>query len=168
MSMSPGRSSCEARPEKPGAICFGGFAWHAGTGVLTKDGVAVALTDGASAMLHALVSRPRQPQSRETLAELTRACAHEPLTRSIDLQISRLRKVIEPDPLAPRFIQTVRGLGYVFEPNGAVRCWSSSSARSPRAYPVSTPASWCSLSPALRMDDVRAEAAQPAMNAGLS
>ncbi|HEX7864779.1 MAG TPA: winged helix-turn-helix domain-containing protein [Variovorax sp.] len=126
-------------------VSFGGFEWHAGAGVLTRGGARVALSAGAAAMLHALASRPRQPQSREELARLTRACPDAPLNRSVDLQVSRLRKLVEADPVAPRFIQTVRGFGYVFEPNGAMRCWSSSSARALREGAPSAPVSWCSL-----------------------
>ena len=43
----------------------------------------------------------------------------EPFDRSLDVQISRLRKMIEPDPAQPRYIQTVWGVGYVFVPDGA-------------------------------------------------
>jgi DNA-binding response OmpR family regulator len=50
--------------------------------------------------------------------ELSRGRDHEPFDRAIDVQISRLRKLIEPDTDTPRFIQTVRGHGYVFVPDG--------------------------------------------------
>ena len=48
-----------------------------------------------------------------------RALEFEPFDRSLDVQISRLRKMIEPDPTQPRYIQTVWGVGYVFVPDGA-------------------------------------------------
>ncbi|TMH10319.1 MAG: hypothetical protein E6H65_13250 [Betaproteobacteria bacterium] len=47
-----------------------------------------------------------------------RALEFEPFDRSLDVQISRLRKMIEPDPAQPRYIQTVWGVGYVFVPDG--------------------------------------------------
>jgi two-component system phosphate regulon response regulator OmpR len=50
--------------------------------------------------------------------ELARGRDHDPFDRAIDVQVSRLRKLIEPDPAKPRFIQTVWGHGYVFVPDG--------------------------------------------------
>jgi two-component system phosphate regulon response regulator OmpR len=52
------------------------------------------------------------------LAQLARGREFEPFDRSLDVQISRLRKMIEPDPAQPRYIQTVWGVGYVFVPDG--------------------------------------------------
>jgi two-component system phosphate regulon response regulator OmpR len=70
-------------------------------------------------MLKALVRHPRQPLSRDKLAQLARGREFEPFDRSLDVQISRLRKMIEPDPTQPRYIQTVWGVGYVFVPDGS-------------------------------------------------
>ena len=86
---------------------------------LTKDGEQIALTTGEFSMLKALVRHPRQPLSRDKLAQLARGREFEPFDRSLDVQISRLRKMIEPDPTQPRYIQTVWGVGYVFVPDGA-------------------------------------------------
>jgi two-component system phosphate regulon response regulator OmpR len=49
---------------------------------------------------------------------LARGREWDALERSIDVQISRLRRMIEPDPSKPRYIQTVWGVGYVFVPDG--------------------------------------------------
>ena len=54
----------------------------------------------------------------DKLAQLARGREFEPFDRSLDVQISRLRKMIEPDPAQPRYIQTVWGVGYVFVPDG--------------------------------------------------
>ena len=62
---------------------------------------------------------PRQRVSRDKLAQLAGGREFEPFDRSLDVQISRLRKMIEPDPAQPRYIQTVWGVGYVFVPDGA-------------------------------------------------
>jgi len=70
-------------------------------------------------MLKALVRHPRQPLSRDKLAQLTRGRGIEPFDRSLDVQVSRLRKLIEADATAPRYIQTVWGIGYVFVPDGS-------------------------------------------------
>ena len=53
------------------------------------------------------------------LRRLARGREFEPFDRSLDVQISRLRKMIESDPAQPRYIQTVWGVGYVFVPDGA-------------------------------------------------
>jgi two-component system, OmpR family, response regulator len=73
----------------------------------------VALTKSEYALLIAFVKAPQRPLSREHLLQATRL--HEDVfDRSIDVQILRLRRKLEPDPSAPRIIQTERGVGYVF------------------------------------------------------
>ncbi len=69
-------------------------------------------------MLKALLLHPRQPLSRDKLMELARGREYEVFDRAIDVQISRLRKLVEEDPSKPRYIQTVWGFGYVFVPDG--------------------------------------------------
>ena len=85
---------------------------------MSKNGTDVTLTTGEFALLKILVSHPREPLSREKLMELARGREHEPFDRSIDIQVSRLRKLVEPDSAHPRYIQTVWGFGYVFVPDG--------------------------------------------------
>ena len=77
------------------------------------------LTTGEFAVLKVLVQHPRQPLSRDKLMELARGREYDVFDRSIDVQISRLRKLVEEDPAKPRYIQTVWGFGYVFVPDGA-------------------------------------------------
>jgi two-component system, OmpR family, phosphate regulon response regulator OmpR len=62
---------------------------------------------------------PAPAAVRDKLAQLARGREFEPFDRSLDVQISRLRKMLEPDPAQPRYIQTVWGVGYVFVPDGA-------------------------------------------------
>ena len=113
--------------EVPGApssdqevIKFGPFSFDMGLRTLHKNGEELPLTTGEFAMLKTLVRHPRQPLSREKLAQLARGREFEPFDRSLDVQISRLRKMLEPDPAQPRYIQTVWGVGYVFVPDEAV------------------------------------------------
>ncbi len=80
------------------------------------SGKTVPLTTGEFALLKVLVQHPREPLSRDKLMELARGREFEAFDRSIDVQISRLRKIIEADPSHPRYIQTVWGFGYVFVP----------------------------------------------------
>ena len=100
-------------------VRFGPFSFDMGTRVLRRGDEDLPLTTGEFAMLKALVRHPRQPLSREKLAQLARGREFEPFDRSLDVQVSRLRKLLEVDPGAPRFIQTVWGVGYVFVPDGA-------------------------------------------------
>jgi len=98
---------------------FGEFALNLATRTLTKNAQEIPLTTGEFSVLKVFARHPRQPLSREKLMELARGREYEVFDRSLDVQISRLRKLIEPDPSSPRFIQTVWGLGYVFIPDGA-------------------------------------------------
>lgn len=76
------------------------------------------LTTGEFGLLRVLLENPRQPMSRDKLMEMARGREYEVFDRAIDVQISRLRKLVEEDPAKPRYIQTVWGLGYVFIPDG--------------------------------------------------
>jgi two-component system phosphate regulon response regulator OmpR len=96
---------------------FGQFVFDLGARTLHKNGEQLMLTSGEFAMLKVLVRHPRAALSREKLAQLSRGREFEPFDRSLDVQVSRLRKLIETDPAAPRFIQTVWGVGYVFIPD---------------------------------------------------
>jgi DNA-binding winged helix-turn-helix (wHTH) protein len=109
-------------------VTFGPFEFDLSLRRLTKDGEQIALTTGEFSMLKALVRHPRQPLSRDKLAQLARGREFEPFDRSLDVQISRLRKMIEPDPAQPRYIQTVWGVGYVFVPDGAAELTRRSGA----------------------------------------
>jgi two-component system phosphate regulon response regulator OmpR len=100
------------------AITFGEFTLDLGIRSLTKNGQEIPLTTGEFAMLKALVRHPRQALSRDKLAQLARGREFEPFDRSLDVQVSRLRKMIEIDPASPKIIQTVWGVGYVFVPDG--------------------------------------------------
>jgi two-component system phosphate regulon response regulator OmpR len=97
---------------------FGGFEFNLATRSLAKDGKPVALTTGEFSVLKVLVQHPRQPLSRDKLMELARGREYGVFDRSIDVQISRLRKIVEEDHAHPRHIQTVWGFGYVFVPDG--------------------------------------------------
>ena len=81
--------------------------------LIDPGGGQVALTKGEYALLTAFLDAPQRPLSREQLLQATRV--HEDIfDRSIDVQILRLRRKLEPDPSAPQIIQTERGVGYVF------------------------------------------------------
>ncbi len=97
---------------------FGEFKLNLGTRSLTKNGVEITVTSGEFALLKVLAQHPRSPLSRDKLMEMARGREFGAFDRSIDVQVSRVRKLIEPDPAKPAFIQTVWGFGYVFIPDG--------------------------------------------------
>ncbi|WP_462056287.1 osmolarity response regulator transcription factor OmpR, partial [Vibrio cholerae] len=111
--------------EAPGApsaeetiIEFGEFRLNLGTREMFRGEEAMPLTSGEFAVLKALVTNAREPLSRDKLMNMARGREYSAMERSIDVQISRLRRMLEVDPSKPRYIQTVWGLGYVFVPDG--------------------------------------------------
>lgn len=79
------------------------------------DGRAVDLTNGEFSLLVAFLSAPQRVLSRDQLLELSRLHNAEVYDRSIDVQILRLRRKVEPDPSRPALIVTHRGAGYLFD-----------------------------------------------------
>ncbi len=99
-------------------VTIGDFVFNASTRSLSKDGASVTITSGEFALLKVFVDHPRQPLSRDKLMQLARGRELDVFDRSIDVQVSRLRKLIEPDAAHPRYLQTMWGFGYVFIPDG--------------------------------------------------
>ena len=106
-------------PAVEGKISFGPYRLDLTTRTLTRGETVVPLTTGEFGLLKVLAMHPRQPLAREKLMMLARGRDHDVFDRAIDVQVSRLRKLIEADPSAPRYIQTVWGFGYVFVPDEA-------------------------------------------------
>ena len=100
-------------------VKFGPFSFNLATREMKKDDQLMPLTSGEFAVLKVLVSHAREPLSRDKLMNMARGRDYSAMERSIDVQVSRLRRMIEDDPTNPRYIQTVWGLGYVFVPDGA-------------------------------------------------
>jgi len=100
------------------SVRFGSVVIDLATRELTRAGKTTPLTTGEFALLKVLTAHPRQPMSRDKLMELARGREYDVFDRSIDVQVSRLRKLVEDDPSKPRHIQTVWGFGYVFVPDG--------------------------------------------------
>lgn len=80
----------------------------------SPEGAIVALTDGEFDLLVALVEHPRVILTRDQLLDLARGRPAVAFDRSIDMQITRLRRRIEANPNDPELIKTVRNKGYVF------------------------------------------------------
>jgi DNA-binding response OmpR family regulator len=100
-----------------GQTSFGQCTLDSAARTLRRGEETTRLTSGEFALLSVLVRFPHQPLSRDRLVSLARGRGQEPFERSIDVTISRLRKLIETDPKNPRVLQTVWGVGYVFVPD---------------------------------------------------
>jgi two-component system OmpR family response regulator len=83
----------------------------------SPEGAEVELTTGEFDLLQVLAERPQRVLSRDQLLDLARGRDAAPFDRSIDVQVSRLRRKIEADPQEPELIKTVRGGGYLFTPS---------------------------------------------------
>lgn len=99
----------------PGAdrLRVGPLAIDAGSHSARLDGKLLPLTSAEFDLLAALARRPGRVLSRDQLIELTKGSADEAFDRSIDVSISRLRQKLGDDPKNPRFLRTVRGVGYL-------------------------------------------------------
>jgi two-component system phosphate regulon response regulator OmpR len=113
-------------PVLPGAptltaqqLVFGPFILDLASRQLWRAAELIPLTSGEFALLKVLAEHARQPLARERLLNLSRGRDYMAYDRSIDVQISRLRKLLEDDPQNPRWLQTVRGFGYVLVPDAA-------------------------------------------------
>lgn len=98
-----------AAPEAPvEEIKLAGMVFHVAKGELRRDGRLVRLTESETQLLSILAQRAGAAISRHELAVLTAAGVE----RSVDVQVTRLRRKIERDPREPVHLQTVRGVGY--------------------------------------------------------
>jgi two-component system OmpR family response regulator len=105
-----------ARDEKRRAYRFAGWELNLRTRRLTSpQGERIELTNGEFSLLQAFCAAPRRILSRDQLLELSRLNRAEVYDRSIDVQILRLRRKIEPNPARPEYIRTERGAGYMFD-----------------------------------------------------
>jgi two-component system, OmpR family, phosphate regulon response regulator OmpR len=92
---------------------MGDATWHSAREELRRDGVLVRLTDAERALMRELAARPGATLTREELARK----AGVAVDRSVDVQVTRLRRKLEVDPGEPVFLQTIRGQGYRLAPD---------------------------------------------------
>ena len=100
--------------EPPANICMGDVVFSPSRGELSRSGKPIRLTDVETALLGAFAMRSGEILDRDELISLTGAGGGG---RAIDVQVTRLRRKIEQDPKLPRYLQTVRGKGYVLRPD---------------------------------------------------
>ena len=113
MILRRAHASSEAE-EAPRQTYLGSFCFDLERSLLTGPDGVVRLTSSEASLLTALALRPGETLSR---LDLTEQCEIEGGERSIDVQVTRLRRKVEPDPKTPRYLQTVRGRGYVLRPD---------------------------------------------------
>ena len=113
-----GRTPPSAPVAEGESFSFGEFVFDPSTRSLSRSGMAITITSGEFALLKVFIDHPRQPLSRDRLMQLARGRELDVFDRSIDVQVSRLRRLIEADPAHPRYLQTMWGFGYVFIPDG--------------------------------------------------
>jgi len=115
------RRSAEEHPGAPSqeneSMTFGPYVLTLSPRPLLRGGEPVPMTTGEFSVLKVFARHPKIPLSREKLMALARGREYEAFDRSLDVQISRLRKLIETNPAKPAYIQTVWGMGYVFVPD---------------------------------------------------
>jgi len=99
----------QAAPAQAEEVTFGGHSFNLARGELLNGAKRVKLTEAETGLLRALAVNVGATLSREDLARLTGPGNN---ARTIDVQVTRLRRKIEPDPKFPRYLQTVRGRGY--------------------------------------------------------
>ena len=100
-----------------GAYRIGRWAFYPEEGRLTHSGEALMLRGLQRALLQFLVANPVRTFTRDELLNATQGSRQALQARSVDTAVMRLRKLLEPEPDEPRFIQTVRGQGYVYLPS---------------------------------------------------
>lgn len=107
----------DARPAPPRTLHLGEVRYDLGRGELWRGRDAIRLTATEGMLMRILAARPNEPVTRAELIEDLGTGDGEVQERAVDVQITRLRRKIEVDPKAPRYLQTVRGAGYMLAPD---------------------------------------------------
>jgi two-component system phosphate regulon response regulator OmpR len=94
-------------------LSLGAYAFDLERGQLLEGDTPVRLTEGETKLLKRLAQSAHMPIDRIELMDE----ADDGVGRAVDVQVTRLRRKIEPDPQAPRYLQTVRGIGYMLTPD---------------------------------------------------
>ena len=111
------RAAPPAKPQPPRTLTLGGARYDIARGQLWRDGAPVRLTTSEVALMRALSRQPNAPISRAALVTALSGAEAGASERAVDVQITRLRRKLEADPREPRYLQTVRGEGYMLTPD---------------------------------------------------
>ena len=107
----------QPRSEPPRTLHLGDVRYDMGRGELWRGRDLIRLTATESMLMRIFAARPHEAVSRAELVEDLGGGVAEAQERAVDVQITRLRRKIEDDPRAPRYLQTVRGSGYMLAPD---------------------------------------------------
>ncbi len=108
-----------ADPDAPAHLhSFGPFTLDTNAWRLLREGVEVPVSSGEFALLRIFVEHPNRVLSRDSIVDWLKGYERGAFDRSIDVRVTRLRRKIELDPAHPAYIRTVRGEGYLFNPQG--------------------------------------------------
>ncbi len=105
-----------ARPAPPRTLQMGAVRYDITRGELWQGDTLIRLTATESILMRVFAGTPNQPVSRQTLVEALGQGKTGTQERAIDVQVTRLRRKIEENPKQPRYLQTVRGAGYMLAP----------------------------------------------------
>ena len=107
-------------PDSGGRYEFGPFQFDSERRVLSRDTAEIELSRAEFDLMDVFVNHPNRVLSRDFIMDCLRGNYRDPLDRSIDVRVTRLRHKIEDDPAEPRYIRTIWGVGYQFIPDGGV------------------------------------------------
>lgn len=115
------RAPSMAEPARPKLLSLGPVRYDVERGELWRGDTPIRLTATEAALMRIFAARPDQPLSRSQLVEelgrvTGRGETGQAQERAVDVQITRLRRKLETDPRQPRYLQTVRGSGYMLSP----------------------------------------------------
>jgi two-component system, OmpR family, phosphate regulon response regulator OmpR len=107
----------QPRAEPPKTLHLGGVRYDMNRGELWRGRDLIRLTATEAMLMRIFAARAHEPVTRQELVEDLGGGVAEAQERAVDVQITRLRRKIEDDPRAPRYLQTVRGSGYMLAPD---------------------------------------------------
>ncbi len=99
-------------------VLFGSFEFDTENRSLSHEGKSISITAGEFDLLKVFTDHAKQPLSRDRIMQLAKGKELDVFDRSIDVQISRIRRLIEDNPNKPKYLQTKWGYGYIFDPDG--------------------------------------------------
>ncbi len=105
-------------PSPKQLVRFGLFEFDTENRSLSHEGKNISITAGEFDLLKVFTDHAKQPLSRDRIMQLAKGKELDVFDRSIDVQISRIRRLIEDNPNKPKYLQTKWGYGYIFDPDG--------------------------------------------------
>ena len=115
------RQTTLGAPSPKQVVRFGSFEFDTENRNLSHEGKNISITAGEFDLLKVFTDHAKQPLSRDRIMQLAKGKELDVFDRSIDVQISRIRRLTEENPNKPKYLQTKWGYGYIFDPDGEVQ-----------------------------------------------